>query len=1185
MGLRQFFGLLAILATLPLAAQNLEGNWQTSVQERGRPERYVLHIATTAGSPSATLDVPARFQFGSRAESFSFAKNTLRFRTGLAEYEGQLSTDSQSIQGTWSVGLEKQKVVWQRATSNAPDRIETVATRLKSLMRLPADEWKFHLADIDHGEAIDLDDSSWSTIRPNGTSPYEALWYRRWIEVPKNLNGYDLTGARIWFSFQIDANGPVVQIIYFNGRRVAMGDDLEPIVLFDNAKPGDKVLVAVKLLHTVDQKHFSSADLRIDIPNARPNPEYLLQEMGTVSILAPYAGSPSERMQKAVAGAADAVDLNALANADQSAFDTSLTKARALLEPVKPDLQQTSVRLTGNAHIDAAWLWPWTETVDVVRRTFGTAIQLMDEYPQYTYTQSAAAYSEWVFEKYPSLYKQILDRVKQGRWELVGGMWVEPDLNMPDGESLVRQILVGKRYFKEKFGTDVRIGWNPDSFGYNWQLPQIYKKSGIDYFVTQKMAWNDSNQLPVKIFWWQSPDGSRVLTYFPHDYVNEIEPLRIANDVATSQALNPGVPEMMHLFGIGDHGGGPTRAMLDSGMHWSKPDVIFPKTTFGIAQGFFSDIESRADTAHSPIWNYKVLASGNQKLPAPTDGKFSLPVWNDELYFEYHRGVFTTQANHKRNMRESEEELLNAEKFSSLAWLDGLPYPGMELTEAWKKVLFNQFHDLAAGSGIADIYHDAQRDYDFVRLQTQHLSSDALNKLASRVNTSGANGVPILVINPLAWERTDLVTLNVQLPQSSKNGFSVLNSHGGPELFQVLSTDSRSNSYQLLVKAEKLPSMGYEVFHVVSSANPVQSDLEVHGLTLENSLLRVTVDQKTGCISSLYDKNAKFEEIAPNGCGNELIGFKDTPKDYDAWNIDANFEEHFTKLDQADSVEIVERGPVRATIRVTRHWQQSKFVQDISLYAGLNRVDIGNEIDWHETHVLLKAAFPLAASSSEATYEIPYGTIERPTTRNNRFEMAKFEVPALRWADLGDGQHGLSLINESKYGYDGKGNVLRISLLRSPSWPDPEADRGHHSFHYSLYPHSGDWKQALTVRHGYEFNYKLLAIQVEPHEGDLPPAHSFVEIGQQNVVLTAMKKSEDRPQLLFRFYEWAGKEGEVELTVPPGAKSATMTNLMEQAEDSPLPVERNRLRVPVHPFEIVSVAVDYPAGGTQAAAP
>src|SRR5579862_2229828 len=371
MGLRQVFGLLSILATVPLAAQNLEGNWQTSVQERGRSERYVLHIATTAGSPSATLDAPGQFNFGSPAQSFSVTNNTLRFHTGSADYEGQLSTDSQSIQGTWSVGLEKQQVVWQRATSNAPDRIEMVATRLKSLMRLSADEWKFHPADIDHGEAVDLDDSSWSTVRPNSTGPYEALWYRRWIEVPKNLNGYDLTGARIWFSFQIDANGPVVQIIYFNGRRVAMGDDLEPIVLFDNAKPGDKILVAVKLLQTVDQKHFSHADLRVDIPNTRPNPEYLIQEMGTVSILAPYAGSPSDRMQKAVTGAADAVDLNALAKADQSAFDTSLTKARALLEPVKPDLQQTSVRLTGNAHIDAAWLWPWTETVDVVRRTFG----------------------------------------------------------------------------------------------------------------------------------------------------------------------------------------------------------------------------------------------------------------------------------------------------------------------------------------------------------------------------------------------------------------------------------------------------------------------------------------------------------------------------------------------------------------------------------------------------------------------------------------------------------------------------------------------------------------------------------------------------------------------------------------------------------------------------------------------
>jgi alpha-mannosidase len=349
-------------------------------------------------------------------------------------------------------------------------------------------------------------------------------------------------------------------------------------------------------------------------------------------------------------------------------------------------------------------------------------------------------------------------------------------------------------------------------------------------------------------------------------------------------------------------------------------------------------------------------------------------------------------------------------------------------------------------------------------------------------------------------------------------------------------------------------------------------------------LLRVTVDPKTGCITSLYDKNSNFESIAPNGCGNELIAFKDTPKDFDAWNIDADFEQQFTKLDTVDSVKVIESGPLRATIRVERTWQKSKFVQDISIYAGLNRVDVGNEIDWHETHILLKAAFPLAASSGEATYEIPYGSIERPTTRNNRFEEAKFEVPALRWADLGDEHHGFSLINESKYGYDAKANVLRISLLRSPTWPDPNADRGHHSFSYSLYPHKGDWKQALSVRRGYEFNYKLAAMQVESHEGTLPAMHSFVDIKQKNVILTAMKKPEDGNGLLLRFYEWAGKAGDVQLTVPPNATDATVTDLMEQPQGLALQLQgTNQITVPVHPYEIVSVRVNYannsPAAG------
>jgi len=1056
---------------------------------------------------------------------------------------------------------------------------QTTVNELSTLVSLPADDWRFHAGDVAHGESPDLDDASWQVVKKDTRAPTEAVWYRRWIEIPKTLNGYDLTGSKVWFQFVAYANGPMPEIIYFNGRRVAMGEDLEPIVLFDQAKPGDRVLVAIKLLHTVDQKYFAGAHLRIEFTPSRPDPSQLLEEIESTAELIPSLGAAAQTTQRQLETAAAAVDLNVLHQADQKGFDASLDKSQALLGVLKPSLQGTSVRLTGNSHIDAAWLWPWTETVDVVRRTFSTALQLMDEYPQYTFTQSAAAYSEWMVQKYPSIYQEILSRVKQGRWELVGGMWVEPDLNMPDGESLVRQLLLGKRYFKDKFGVDVRIGWNPDSFGYNWQLPQIYKKSGIDYFVTQKMVWNDTNKLPMKLFWWQSPDGSRVLTYFPHDYANEIDPVRIAADLTTSRGRNPGVTEMMHLFGVGDHGGGPTRAMLDSGEKWTEPQMVFPRTFFGVAQGFFSDVETKLDTARSPVWNYKAIATANTNLPPAADGKITLPIWNDELYFEYHRGVFTTQANHKRNMRESEEEMLDAEKYSSLAWLSGAAYPAMEFTEAWKKVLFNQFHDLAAGSGIGVIYNDAQHDYDTVRWATGEATSNALHILASEVNTTalGSGGVSVLVFNPLAWERTDVVAADVQMPDAAENGITVLDAQGKRLLYQVLSSDSATHTHQLLIEAKDVPSLGYEVLHVIPGRNDATSDLHADGLTLENSFLRVMVDPHSGCITSLYDKRSKFESIAAGGCGNELVAFKDTPKDYDAWNIDADFEQRFTNLDQADSVQLIERGPLRGVIRVKRKWQQSEFVQDITLYAGLDRVDVVNDIDWHETHVLLKAAFPLAASSGEATFEIPYGSIQRPTTRNNSWEAAKFEVPALRWADLGDAHHGFSFINESKYGYDAKNNVLRISLLRSPVWPDPDADRGHHHFSYALYPHAGDWKQALTVRHGYDFNYKLQAMQVQEHGGKWTPRQSLVTIEPENVVLTAVKKAEDGDALILRFYEWAGESGEVRISVPAGATGATLTNLMEQPEGAPLSISASgQFTVPIHAFEIQSVRVDYP---------
>src|SRR3984957_68287 len=361
------------------------------------------------------------------------------------------------------------------------------------------------------------------------------------------------------------------EIIYFNGRRVALGDDLEPIVLFEPAKPGDKILVAVKLLHTVDTKTWSGVSLRIEqYPKlGRPSPDDIRVQCIAAANLLPELPTPRKDLLPKVEEAVAAIDMTALAAGEQAKFDASLKKAQGILSELHPVLAQAKVVEDGNSHIDAAWLWPRSETIDVVRRTFTSALQLMQEYPDYVYTQSAAQYNEWIADKYPKLNDEIKQRIKEGRWEIVGGMWVEPDLNLPGGESLVRQLLVGQRYFQKEYGVFARIGWNPDSFGYNWQLPQIYKRSGMDYFVTQKMPWNDTNQLPFRLFWWESPDGSKVLTYFPTDYVHDnVGPTRISADFAESAQRNPGTTEMLDLYGIGDHGGGPTRAMLDQADHW-----------------------------------------------------------------------------------------------------------------------------------------------------------------------------------------------------------------------------------------------------------------------------------------------------------------------------------------------------------------------------------------------------------------------------------------------------------------------------------------------------------------------------------------------------------------------------------------------------------------------------------------
>jgi alpha-mannosidase len=664
----------------------------------------------------------------------------------------------------------------------------------------------------------------------------------------------------------------------------------------------------------------------------------------------------------------------------------------------------------------------------------------------------------------------------------------------------------------------------------------------------------------------------------------------MAADVARAVKMNPGETEMLHLHGpsYGRLLMEGARAVLDTGVHWEQPGTVYPAMHFGTAEEFFRDASARV-SAQSPVWNYRTAAAGDVSLPQPPTGEISVPTWKDELYLEHHRGTYTTHADQKRNIRESEERLLNAEKYSVLGWLYGDAYPAEPLTEAWKKALFNDFHDLAAGSGIAQIYKDAQRDFDEVRWTTEEATRDSMRTLEARIDTRG-EGEPIVVWNPLGWDRGGVLKMDVQMPRDEPEGISMIDTEGKPLPMQVLAEQRATHTYSVLIAVPRVPSMGYTVLHAVSGRRAVPTDLKFDDLTIENAHLRVTVDRTSGCITSLYDKQSQFESLAAGSCGNELEAFHDLPRTDDAWNIDQGTLDHFTPITKADAVEVVERGPLRAAIRVTHTWQSSKFVQEITLDAGSDHIDVVNDIDWHETHVLLKAAFTLAASSGMATYEIPYGTIERPTTRNNSWEQARFEVPALRWADLGDGKHGFSLINEAKYGYDCRDNVLRLSLLRSPVWPDPDADRGPQHFSYALYPHAGDWKSALTVRHGYEYNYGLQAETTVTHEGQLPATHSFMRVEPDNLVMTAMKKAEDNDGLILRFYEWAGLKTEARIEAPHGVTAVYPVNLMEKIDEDAehkglVHREGDGIRFAVDPYSINTLRIDFahPAGDAKQA--
>ncbi len=817
------------------------------------------------------------------------------------------------------------------------------------------------------------------------------------------------------------------------------------------------------------------------------------------------------------------------------------------------------ITATGHAHLDVAWLWPLGQSRRKVARTFQNVFRLMEQFPNYHFTQSQPQLYDFVRQDDPDLFDAIKARVAQGRWEPIGGMWVEADCNLSGPESLVRQFLLGRTFFRQHFGNaESLVLWLPDVFGYSWALPQLIKQAGLDYFFTIKIGWSQYNRFPYDSFWWQGLDGTRVLTHFgttpeagssrfgASTYNAEAAPEHVIGTWTNFQQKDlvaGGVaPPLLMAYGHGDGGGGPDRQMLENIREMASFPAT-PRIHSGSVGEFFRKLET---------------TSGDR-----------LPTWNGELYLELHRGTYTTQSRAKRANRKVEFALHDAEFLAALASAvnSDYEYPAQALQHAWELVCLNQFHDIIPGSSIGLVYLESQQQYAEVLQMADSVRESALDSIAAQVEGDW------LIVNPTSFARNDLA-----FGPGGVGG--VQRADGTPVLVQATADGTWIDAGELapysvtplVIRGAHDPSF----VHRLSLAQRLP--LAASPTLLENDWLRVELDE-FGDITRIYDKTHARQVLPAGAIANQFQAFEDRPKQWDAWDLDIFYDDKMWLADPAESVRVLEAGPLRATLEIRRRILHSEYTQHISLAYNSPRLDLDTTIDWRERHILLKVAFPVDILSPVATHEIQWGNIQRPTHRNTSWDWARFETAAQKWVDLSEGGYGVSLLNDCKYGHDIQANVMRISLLRGSTVPDPEADQGEHRFAYSLLPHAGGWGEA-TIGAAYALNDPLIVYPTKGRlarrtmEGPLLVPHSgpwsFVTTDQPHIVVETIKRAEEGHGLIVRFYESQRRRGPATLTAGFDLAQVWRTNLLEENQVELAP-EGPSVSLFVKPYEIVTL--------------
>ncbi|MBN2355816.1 alpha-mannosidase [candidate division KSB1 bacterium] len=1066
------------------------------------------------------------------------------------------------------------------AAGHAQSKVEQVCSALEEQTLFVLDDWKLSRNVEPEAAASDFDDEAWRTIKLRERFAADSAWMRKTFTVPEKILGQNIKGPVI-LKITVDDWG----ILYSNGERIDRFNWDGSFTLTQSVRPGEVFSLAVKAVNTGGPMRLMNA--RLEFPQMRDDLEDVENFIESLRISEallnenPYPKTDKKRwdlhidlsqannyrrsvLRQRLDEAVEAVDINALRSGNILQFQLSLVNARGLLRSIGQYAKEFTLALAANAHIDCAWLWRYLETINISKNTFTSVLQMMDARPDFTYSQSQAHLYWWMETFYPHILDNIRNAITRKRWEVVGGMWVEPDCNLISGESWARQLLYGKRYFQQRLGVDVTIGWNPDSFGYNWNMPQFYRDAGIDAFITQKLEWNDTNVFPFRLFWWQGPDGRRILTYFPFNYSDDLQDGVRLNAWLRQFEANTGMKKMLVLFGVGDHGGGPTMEMLEQVERFKKLDV-FPTVSYSSASDYLTWIR--------------------------TNDLKNLPVWKDELYLEYHRGTATTQANTKKNNRECEILLAEAEQVAAFASLSGRTFSQVNFFESWRGVMFNQFHDILPGSGIHAVYKDADELYENSRSIARYELNASLDHLANGIDVPYP-GQPIIIYNPLPWDRTDLVEL--YLPEGDMQIYNVYDDQNRITTTQTVARTRVAR--KLLFIAEQVPAMGYVIYTLrpsdIGESLPFIREGES---SIENNYFRIEMDTREGWIKQIWDKRAARDVLV--GPGNELQLFRDMPSAWDAWEIDISdrYPANFRGL------KVVEKGPVRLIVRSehdflkpgeekaypTPNNPNSYFTQDVILYNHLDRIEFVTHADWWEDHVAMKVGFTVNARDTSATYEIPFGSIRRTTQRRTDWQLARHEVNMHKWCDLThrDGRYGISLLNRAKYGGDITDNVMRLTLLRSPTWPDPLADRGKHDIEYALYPHTGDWKSSGTMHKAYEYNYPLIARLVNRSSGTKPMRHSFATTDAKNVILHTIKVAEpdfiarasddrSRPAWILRLFEFEGKSTKIIVTMPQTIRKAMISDIMEQEGES-VSAFSNKVKMDLEPYQIVTLKIFY----------